>query len=144
MTSNFDDVRVRDYMHAGIVSCSPDTPLEEVARMMSDYRVHAIAVADLGHGRPWGTWHIVSDIDVMAAIGTDQQPTARQVAAKEAVTVSADERLDRAAHVMSEHGVAHLVVTEPKAGYPVGIISTLDVASAYGGSGRSGVPASSD
>jgi CBS domain-containing protein len=112
--------------------------------MMSDHRVHAIAIAELGHGRPWGTWCIVSDMDVMAAVATGQQPTARQVAAGEAVTISADERLDRAAQVMSEHAVAHLVVVDPEAHYPVGIISTLDVASAYGDGQRRGVPESTE
>jgi CBS domain-containing protein len=112
-----DHVRVRDCMHAGIFSCSPDTPLGEVARLMGDHRVHAIAVTDLDNGRPWG---IVSDMDVMAA-------------ATEAATISAEERLDRAAQMMCEHAVAHLVVLDPAGGYPVGILSTLDVASAYGG-----------
>lgn len=138
MTVDLHEVRVRECMHAGIVSCSPDTPLEEVARMMGDYRVHAIAVAELSHGRPWGAWRIVSDMDVMAAVATRQQPTAGQVAAGAAVTVSADEGLDRAAQLMSEHHVAHLVVVDPEVHYPVGIISTLDVASAYGDAQRHG------
>ena len=142
MTIDFHDVRIRDCMHAGIVSCSPDTPLDQVARMMGDYRVHAIAIADVGHGRPWGTWRIVSDMDVMAAVATGQKPTACQVAAGEAITVSADESLDRAAQVMSEHAIAHLVVLDPEAHYPVGIISTLDVASAYGDGQRLGGPQS--
>jgi predicted transcriptional regulator len=94
---------------------------------------HAIAIAIVGHGRPWGLWRFVSDMDVMATVvATGQEPTACQVVAREAVTVSADERLDRVAQVMSEHAVTHLVVVDPEAGYPVGIISTLDVASAYG------------
>jgi len=144
VTINFDGIEVRDRMHAGIVSCSPDTPLDEVARMMGDYRVHAIAIADVGHGRPWGSWRIISDMDVMAAVATGEEQTARQVASREAITVSADERLDRAAQVMSEHAVAHLVVVDPEAGYPVGIISTLDVASAYGEGQFGGVPESTE
>ena len=139
MAVNLDELCVRDCMHAGIVSCSPDTPLDEVARMMSDYHVHAIAVAELGHGRPWGTWRIVSDMDLMATVARGQEPRACHVAAGEAVTVSADERLQRAAQVMSEHSVAHLVVVDPEARYPVGIISTLDIASAYASNQRGGV-----
>jgi CBS domain-containing protein len=119
-------------MHAGIVSCSPDAPLSEVARMMADHRVHAIAVAEIGHGRPWGTWRIVSDMNVMEAVATGRELTAREMAATEAATVSADESLEHAAQVMSKHNVAHLVVLDSAGGYPVGIISTLDVASAYG------------
>jgi CBS domain-containing protein len=123
-------------MHAGIVSCSADAPVTEVARMMGDHRVHAIAVAEIGHGRPWGTWRIVSDMDVMAAVAAAGELTAREMAATEAATVSADESLEDAAQAMSKHNVAHLVVLDSVGGYPVGIISTLDVASAYGGSER--------
>ncbi len=98
--------------------------------MMVDHRVHAIAVADTDNGRPWG---IVSDMDVMAAAATAQEPTARQAAATETATISAAEPLDRAAQIMCERAVAHLVVLDPAGGYPVGILSTLDIASAYGG-----------
>jgi CBS domain-containing protein len=34
---------------------------------------------------------------------------------------------------MTEHGVSHLVVVDPATGHPSGIISTLDVAAAFGG-----------
>jgi CBS domain-containing protein len=119
-------------MHAGVVSCPPDASFSELARVMSDHRVHAVAVADLGHGRPWGTWHIVSDMDLVAAVAAGQQPSARELAGPEAATVSAEEGLARAAALMAEHGVSHLVVLHEASGYPVGILSTLDVASAYG------------
>ena len=32
---------------------------------------------------------------------------------------------------MTEHGVAHLVVVDAASGYPVGILSTLDLAALY-------------
>jgi CBS domain-containing protein len=144
MASGFDELCVRDCMHAGIVGCSPDTPLDEVAPMMGDYRVHAIAVAELGHGRPWGTWRIVSDMDLMAAIASGEERRACHVAAEAAVSVSAAEGLARAAQVMSDQAVAHLVVVDPEAGYPVGIISTLDIALAYGSDQRSGAAESGE
>ena len=135
-----DRVRVGDCMHAGIVSCSPDAPLGEVARIMGDHRVHAVAVADVSHGRPWGSWHLVSHMDVVDAIAVGRNVTARQLSGTEARTISADEPLERAAQAMSEHAEAHLVVVDPAAGYPVGIISTLDLAAAYGGNQRWGAP----
>jgi len=100
--------------------------------MMGDHRVHAVAVADLGHGRPWGAWHIVSDTAIVAAVAGGQEPMAREAAGTEAATVSAAEPLDHAARLMIEHHVSHLVVLHEAGGYPVGIISTLDIASAYG------------
>jgi CBS domain-containing protein len=44
------------------------------------------------------------------------------------VTVEPDETLARAAQLMTEHEIAHLVVVDPSTKDPVGILSTLDVA----------------
>jgi CBS domain-containing protein len=132
MVINHDRPRVHDWMHPGIVSCAEDTPVGEVARMMGDYRVHAIAVADVAHGRPWGTWRIVSDVDLMAAVAAGDEATAAELAGTEAITIPADAPLEVAAQLMSAQRVAHLVVVDQAGGFPIGIISTLDIASAYG------------
>ena len=87
-----DQVSVGDCMHAGVVSCAADAPLAEVARIMGDHRVHVVAVADLGHGRPYGNWRLVSHMDVVAAIATGQDVLAHEVAATEANTISAATR----------------------------------------------------
>ena len=34
---------------------------------------------------------------------------------------------------MTEHGVAHLVVVDAAGGYPVGVLSTLDIVAVYAG-----------
>jgi CBS domain-containing protein len=44
-------------------------------------------------------------------------------------TVAVDEPLDRARRLLVEHGVSHALVVEARAGRPVGVLSTLDVAS---------------
>jgi CBS domain-containing protein len=56
-------------MHPGVLSCPPETPLREVARMMARFRVHAIVVfAEEGAGGERGViWGVVSDSDVVAA-----------------------------------------------------------------------------
>ena len=125
--------RVGDWMHAGVVSCPTDASLTEVARIMSDHRVHSVAVADIEHGRPWGTWHMISDAALMDAIASGEHKTAMQVAGPDAYTISAGASVHEAARVMVEHRVSHLVVTHESAGYPIGIISTLDVAAAHAG-----------
>lgn len=123
-------VHVRDAMHTGILTTDPSTPLDVVARLMADQRVHAVAVADPDHTRrPWG---IVSALDVAAAAAGDIDETAGEAAQTEVVTVSADAALDSAASVMVEHGLSHVIVVEPASGHPCGILSTLDVAAAYG------------
>jgi CBS domain-containing protein len=112
-------------MHRGIFSCAADAPLGEIAGLMAKHRVHAVAVTDGIGGRPVG---VVSDLDVVAAAATGGEPSASQVAATEPLSISAGDSLDRAAQLMSEHGVAHLIVFDEAGVHPVGILSTLDVA----------------
>lgn len=131
MTSALDHVRVRDVMHEGILSCTGDAPLGELAGIMIRHRVHAVAVTDGAGSRPVG---VVSDLDVVAAATSGEEPSALQAAATEPLTVSADERLHRAAQLMVEHGVSHLVVLDAASGHPAGVLSTLDVATVYAGS----------
>lgn len=45
--------------------------------------------------------------------------------------MSSDERLERAAQLMAEHGVSHLVVVDAADGHPIGVLSTLDLAVVY-------------
>lgn len=125
------NVRVRDAMHRGLITCDAGASLQAVARLMADKRVHAVVVeADKRNGQPWG---IVSALDVAAAAALGVERTAGEAAATEVVTISADERLDHAARVMTEHELTHLVVIDGASGYPTGILSTLDIAAAYGG-----------
>jgi CBS domain-containing protein len=124
-----DHVRVGDAMHAGVVTCTADTPLRDVARMMVEHHIHCVAVDNLeGTGIP--TWGIVSDLDLVgaAAAGSIDGRTAGDLAATEALCISDDAVLDRAVQLMREHQVAHLVVVGAASGRPVGVLSTLDVA----------------
>jgi CBS domain-containing protein len=123
-------IRVRDCMHQGILSCSSDTPLGEVAGMMAEHRVHAVAVTNGTSGRPTG---IVSDLDVAAAAATGREPSAGEVATTEPLAVSADDRLHRAAQLMADHRVGHLIVLDAASGHPFGVLSTLDLAAVYAG-----------
>jgi len=123
-----DHIRVRDAMHEGILSCGADAPLGEVAGIMAAHRVHAVAITNGGSARPAG---VIADLDVIAAIASGDEPSAAQAAATEPLAVSGDESLKRAAQLMSEHGVSHLVVLDAATGGPVGVVSTLDIAAAY-------------
>jgi CBS domain-containing protein len=128
MTSLYRHVRVRDCMHPGILSCAGDAPLGEVAGIMAKHRVHAVAVTN---GESRRVVAVASDLDVVGAAATGDEPTAMQLAATEPLTISADAPVAHAAQLMSEHGVAHLVVVDGASGSPVGILSTLDLAALY-------------
>ena len=41
-----NDAKVRDWMHRGVIACSPDTPADEVAGAMAAHDVSALVVVD--------------------------------------------------------------------------------------------------
>jgi len=125
--SPLEHLWVRDCMHAGVLTCSADTRLVEVAGIMIEHRVHAVAVID-DTRRPIG---VVAALDVVAAAIRDEHErvTARVATATEPlITISTDAPLDRAAKLMTKHRVHHLIVVDPADGHPVGVLSTLDIA----------------
>ncbi len=141
-TSRFSSALAETYvseaMHEGLVTCSADTPLSSVASMMSQEHIHAVVVSgiatdSLGDDHAWG---IVSDLDLLrAALAGSGALTAGQVAAMEFLTVDAGETLERAAQVMAEHEVTHLIVLDPRTGHAVGV-PTHDIARVIGSQGR--------
>ena len=131
------ELRVIDAMHPGVISCSLETPLRTVARMMATYRVHAILVTAHGEEElPGGAlWGIVADTDLLRAAeaGDLDEQQARTIAATEVLTVASSDELARAAQLMVEHEVSHVIVLERRSGRPIGVLSTLDLARALAG-----------
>ena len=131
--TNLQERLVGDVMRDGIVGCTPETPLTEVARLMGEYRIHCVVVAGLEEDRH-GThlvWGVVSDLDLARAVAAGEELTAGQIAATEPVTASPADTLSAVARVMGDHDVAHLVVVDDRNAEPIGVISTLDVARAF-------------
>ena len=123
-----DRVRIGDCMRSRILSCAPDTPIPDVAALMSEGRVHAIVVRAEGR-RPAA---IVSDIDVIAAVASASDGfAARDIAATAPVTVASGDSLRDGAQRMTEHGVSHLIVLDQANGEPVGVLSSTDILAAY-------------
>ena len=131
-----EHISVEEAMHHGVLGCPFETPLTDVARMMAANRVHAIVgLSDFAEDdtRVWG---VVSDRDLvaMAAAGGDATvQTAGGSAATEVVTIGRRDTVRRAAQVMDEHGLSHLLVVEPGSDRPLGVLSSLDVAAALAG-----------
>jgi CBS domain-containing protein len=121
--------RVADVMHRGLVSCARDASLQSVADLMAEGRVHCVVVTD-DAAAATALWGVVSDLDLVAAAtvrALDEQ-TAGVTATTPAITVAPHDPLQRAAFLMIRHDVSHLVVVEPATQHPVGVISTLDLA----------------
>ena len=132
---NLEERLVSEVMRVGVVGCTPETPLTEVARLMAEQRIHCVVVGGLEEDRR-GTrlvWGVVSDLDLARAAAIAEEGTAGQFAATEPITASPSESLADVAQIMGEHDVAHLLVVDDLA-EPIGVVSTLDVARALAGS----------
>jgi CBS domain-containing protein len=128
----FASATVGDVMHEGVLSCGSDTPVRDVATMMSRERVHAVVVDGEPHARTGPEhhgWRVVSDMDVVGQMdrADAMRATAGQMAATPAIVVAPGESLTDAARLMHDYDVHHLLVVEPGERRPIGVISTLDV-----------------
>jgi len=122
----WEHATVADAMCAPAIACPPETPLIAVARMMATRHVHAVIVGP-APGEDAAAWRVVSDRALAEAGPAASDKTAGDIAQQPREAAEPDWPLDRAARVMAEHGVTHLVVVDPR-GRPVGMLSTLDLA----------------
>jgi predicted transcriptional regulator len=121
---------VAQFATTGILSVQPDALLEEVAWLMANNRVHAVAVVDDEAAEP----PVIRDSDLVAAAisGHHSELCARDIAGTDAVSIPSDEHLDRAAELLARHGVTHLIIRDHRR-VPSGVLSTLDIARAIAG-----------
>jgi CBS domain-containing protein len=125
LTPSFEHARVADAMRTGVISCPPDTSMEDVARIMASNRVHAVVITGLAGGAPW---RIVSDRDLLGVAPEARDRLAGSCAVDDPLMVKPSDRLADAVALMRERDLTHLVVGDPGSGHPIGILSTLDVA----------------
>lgn len=121
-------------MRVGVISCPAETALRAIAATMASYHVHAVVVEGLeteASSETGGAWGIVSDSDLARAAAEGKvDATAGELVSNPALMIDAGAPLRRAAEVMSANQSNHLLVSSPTGERPVGIISTLDLASA--------------
>ncbi|HWP59820.1 MAG TPA: CBS domain-containing protein [Candidatus Acidoferrales bacterium] len=127
-----DTETVRDWMHAGVISCRPDTPVQEVADIMESNDISALVVTD-DDGEAIG---VVSRTDLVNARFV--QPylkywrgmTAEHLMSKPVLSVSPQTSIREAARKLQEKRIHRLVVVEEIEGRlrPVGILSVTDLA----------------
>jgi len=115
---------VRDIYHKGVIFCKPDTPLQEVIRVMADTDIGAIIVAEGEGTRPLG---VVSHTDAIARYGDDlSQIKASDAMTGDVITVVEDESVAEAARRMLNSHIHRLLVVDED-GTALGILSTTDV-----------------
>jgi CBS domain-containing protein len=121
---------VRDLMHTGLITCSPDATLGEAATLMADHGVTGLIVAEPG-GEPLG---ILSDTDMLvgewlsgddASLAAMRALTAGELMSKPVASIEAGEPASQAAARMHAERLHRLVVTE--AGQPIGVVARFDL-----------------
>lgn len=117
-------MQVREGMSSVVLSVGPAHTLRAAARLMSQRGVGAAVVIDPdGHGPG-----IITERDVLGAIGADKDPDRELVAehlTRDVVFAAPDWSLEEAAAAMVRGGFRHLIVVER--GEMVGILSVRDV-----------------
>lgn len=127
-SATLEQLTFADAMHAGVFTCPEDASLDFAAAMMARYSIHCVVVLEgPDDEKPWG---VISDLDLISAAFDHDvgQWKAGEAAGSPAVMIGADAPLRRAAQLMREYGIAHLVVVDADERSPLGVISTLDLA----------------
>ena len=124
---------VRACMHEGVISCAPDTPLEEVAETMNARAISALVVVE--RGRAVG---VISKTDLVNAAFVRPYMrywrglSARHLMTSPVISIDPGASLAEAVRLLEERRIHRLVVTErtESGERPVGILSLTDVARA--------------
>jgi CBS domain-containing protein len=117
-------------MHRGVITCAPESSLATVAATMAANVVHAVVL--LAQDR--GSALVVTDLDVVRATLRDAADvTAAELASEPLATVVSGAPLTQAIALMARRDDAHILVSEPGAGWPAGMLSSLDVMAALAG-----------
>ena len=128
--------KVGDVMHKGVISCLPDTPIEDVARLMAERHVSALVVVD-DAGFAIG---VVSTSDLANAQFVAPELEFKGLAAKHIMTspviaTNPDRPLAEAVKLLRDKRVHRLVVVkdgDENHLRPVGILSVTDLVRSLG------------
>lgn len=119
-----DPELVRDLMTVGVATCSPDTPIGDLARLMVEKGLEAVVVLDPNDGHAMG---YVSQDDLVRAWAYQQNEalTAEKVMRDDVPQAPPDIPLTAAAQLMLDRGVRVLYLMHHAGGivYPAGMIS---------------------
>ncbi len=116
--------RVRDIYHKGVILCKPDSPLQEVVKVMADTEIHAVMVTEREGEFPVG---VVSHTDVIAHYGQDLTSIqARDVMTTDVISISEEATVEEASQKLLESNIHRLLVVD-EADRPLGILSTTDI-----------------
>ncbi len=109
----------KDIMTQDVVTVTPDTRLQEVAKILAEKKISGLVVVD--GDKVVG---IVSEADILKA--GDMTKTAGEVMAKDVVSVSPDTDVAEIARILTDKGIKRVPVID-ESGKLVGIVSRADI-----------------
>ena len=126
------DKKVQDWMHRGVITCDPETPVSEVAAIMDSHDISALVVVDEKHD----AIGVISRTDLVNARFIEPYMkhwrglSAQHLMSKPIISVSAETRIEEAVQILLEKRIHRLVVVEKPGGHvrPIGILSVTDLA----------------
>lgn len=130
ITTVFEDLTIRDVMHAGVLTCGPDGDLTDLAKTMVTHGIHAVVIERTNDSGPM----FVTGLELIrAALQPTDNARAGDLTRDPAPSLPADAPLRQAVAKMGDLGIAHVLALEPASGVPCGVISSFDVAAVLGG-----------
>ena len=119
-------------MHPGVITCRPDTPVDQVAITIDEKDISALVVVDEADN----AIGVISRTDLVNArfiqpyLKHWRGMSAKHLMSKPVISVSPDTRIKEAVAVLQERRIHRLVVVEQHAGRvrPIGILSVTDLA----------------
>ena len=120
------ELKVKDIMHRGVITCRPDTLAREVVRILSDASVHALIVSASGSEIDG----VISHMDVIKLYGKNLlEIRARDIMSTLVYDISPEAPISQGIEMLLQHRVHRLVVTEqgPEGKIAVGVLSTTDI-----------------
>jgi len=123
---------VGEWMHPGVITCHPETPVAEVAATMDANDISALVVID-GGGEALG---VISRTDLVNARFIEPYMkhwrglNAEHLMTKPVISVTVDTTISEAVQLLNEKRIHRLVVCEKTGshGRPIGILSVTDLA----------------
>ena len=118
--------RVRDVMERGVITVPFDTPVSEIARILVEKDVPAVAVTapdDEAVG-------VVSEVDIMKVFDKNwDNLTAEDIMSSFVRTIDPETTMKKAADIMGELKIHRLLILSlsPAYGVPVGLLTASDI-----------------
>ncbi len=116
---------VAQFASTDVVKATPETPIREAARILREKNIGLLVLVDSRD--PSKVVGVVSERDLVRAVaeGIDFSRPVWDIATKTVITIEAEEPLSKAASLMRQHNIRHLVVT--KDGKLYGVLSIKDI-----------------